>query len=119
MPGASSRVSEAAGLSASARSSHGVSTGLTQITVDGQNHDGPDARPPIWDELRRKVTDLAPRLPPGEAKRHEDPRSSNNRGHHQPGRGGERQGERSGQPHRNRRRRSNGGPGRSPGQNAA
>lgn len=41
------------------------SNGLTQITVDVQNHYGPDDLPQIWDELRRKVNDLAPRLPPG------------------------------------------------------
>lgn len=41
------------------------SNGLTQITVDIQNNYGPDDLPQIWDELRRKVNDLAPRLPPG------------------------------------------------------
>jgi len=64
-----------------------------------------------------------PRLPPGEATRYEDPRSNGNRGHHQAGRGGERQGERqgerTGQPQRNRRRRFSGGSGRPAGQNAA
>ncbi|MCJ8169659.1 efflux RND transporter permease subunit [Atopomonas sediminilitoris] len=41
------------------------SNGMTQITVDIQNNYGPDDLPQIWDELRRKVNDLAPSLPPG------------------------------------------------------
>ncbi|MFB9887373.1 efflux RND transporter permease subunit [Balneatrix alpica] len=41
------------------------SNGLTQIIVDVHSTYGPDELPQIWDELRRKVNDLAPRLPPG------------------------------------------------------
>ena len=40
-------------------------TGLSQITVTMKNNYGPDDLPQIWDELRRKVNDLAPKLPPG------------------------------------------------------
>ncbi len=41
------------------------SRGLSQITVTMKNNYGPDDLPQIWDELRRKVNDLAPQLPPG------------------------------------------------------
>lgn len=41
------------------------SRGLSQITVTMKNNYGPDDLPQIWDELRRKVNDLAPTLPPG------------------------------------------------------
>jgi len=41
------------------------STGLSQITVTMQRTYGPDDLPQIWDELRRKVNDLTPSLPPG------------------------------------------------------
>jgi multidrug efflux pump subunit AcrB len=40
-------------------------TGLSQITVTMKNNYGPDDLPQIWDELRRKVNDLVPHLPPG------------------------------------------------------
>lgn len=43
------------------------SRGLSQITVTMKNNYGPDDLPQIWDELRRKVNDLAPQLPPGVA----------------------------------------------------
>jgi multidrug efflux pump subunit AcrB len=39
--------------------------GLSQISVEIQSHHGPDELPQIWDELRRKVNDLKPSLPPG------------------------------------------------------
>ncbi|MCM2678926.1 efflux RND transporter permease subunit [Echinimonas agarilytica] len=41
------------------------SRGLSQITVTMKNTYGPDDLPQIWDELRRKVNDLKPNLPPG------------------------------------------------------
>ncbi|CAM4193617.1 efflux RND transporter permease subunit [Vibrio neonatus] len=41
------------------------SRGLSQITVTMKNNYGPDDLPQIWDELRRKVTDLEGSLPPG------------------------------------------------------
>ncbi|CAM2955294.1 efflux RND transporter permease subunit [Vibrio rarus] len=41
------------------------SRGLSQITVTMKNNYGPDDLPQIWDELRRKVTDLNGSLPPG------------------------------------------------------
>ncbi|MEZ9133825.1 multidrug transporter AcrB [Vibrio breoganii] len=41
------------------------SRGLSQITVTMKNNYGPDDLPQIWDELRRKVTDLDGTLPPG------------------------------------------------------
>ncbi|OBT13885.1 multidrug transporter AcrB [Vibrio sp. UCD-FRSSP16_10] len=41
------------------------SRGLSQITVTMKNNYGPDDLPQIWDELRRKVTDLEGTLPPG------------------------------------------------------
>ncbi|MEZ9705150.1 efflux RND transporter permease subunit [Vibrio breoganii] len=41
------------------------SRGLSQITVTMKNSYGPDDLPQIWDELRRKVTDLDGTLPPG------------------------------------------------------
>ena len=41
------------------------SRGLSQITVTMKNNYGPDDLPQIWDELRRKVTDLKGTLPPG------------------------------------------------------
>ncbi|MGF1685771.1 efflux RND transporter permease subunit [Photobacterium japonica] len=41
------------------------SRGLSQITVSMKNNYGPDDLPQIWDELRRKVNDLKPSLPPG------------------------------------------------------
>ena len=41
--------------------------GLSQITVTMKRTYGPDDLPQIWDELRRKVNDLAPSLPPGVA----------------------------------------------------
>ncbi|WP_372870274.1 efflux RND transporter permease subunit [Shewanella sp.] len=40
-------------------------SGLSQITVTMKNHYGPEELPQIWDELRRKVNDMAPSLPPG------------------------------------------------------
>ncbi|GAB3515825.1 efflux RND transporter permease subunit [Photobacterium alginatilyticum] len=43
------------------------SRGLSQITVTMKNNYGPDDLPQIWDELRRKVNDLEPNLPPGVA----------------------------------------------------
>ncbi|MDX1301951.1 efflux RND transporter permease subunit [Photobacterium sp.] len=43
------------------------SRGLSQITVTMKNNYGPDDLPQIWDELRRKVNDLRPMLPPGVA----------------------------------------------------
>lgn len=43
------------------------SRGLSQITVTMKNNYGPDDLPQIWDELRRKVNDLRPSLPPGVA----------------------------------------------------
>jgi len=41
------------------------SNGLSQITVTMHKFYGPDKLPQIWDELRRKINDIAPRLPPG------------------------------------------------------
>lgn len=41
------------------------SRGLSQISVTMKNSYGPDDLPQIWDELRRKVNDLVPQLPPG------------------------------------------------------
>ena len=41
------------------------SNGLSQITVTMHKIYGPDKLPQIWDELRRKINDIAPRLPPG------------------------------------------------------
>ncbi|KLV10801.1 AcrB/AcrD/AcrF family protein [Photobacterium ganghwense] len=41
------------------------SRGLSQITVTMKNKYGPNDLPQIWDELRRKVNDLKPSLPPG------------------------------------------------------
>ena len=41
------------------------SRGLSQITVTMTNTYGADELPQIWDELRRKVNDLKPQLPPG------------------------------------------------------
>ncbi|QUJ66305.1 efflux RND transporter permease subunit [Photobacterium sp. GJ3] len=41
------------------------SRNLSQITVTMKNNYGPDDLPQIWDELRRKVNDLKPNLPPG------------------------------------------------------
>lgn len=43
------------------------SRGLSQITVTMKNNYGPDDLPQIWDELRRKVNDIRPSLPPGVA----------------------------------------------------
>ncbi|MCL2918004.1 efflux RND transporter permease subunit [Shewanella litorisediminis] len=40
-------------------------SGLSQITVTMKNNYGPDELPQIWDELRRKVNDMAASLPPG------------------------------------------------------
>ncbi len=43
-----------------------VSTnGLSQITVTMKRQYNSDDLPQIWDELRRKVNDLSPKLPPG------------------------------------------------------
>ncbi|UTM56229.1 efflux RND transporter permease subunit [Photobacterium sp. CCB-ST2H9] len=41
------------------------SRNLSQITVTMKNKYGPNDLPQIWDELRRKVNDLKPSLPPG------------------------------------------------------
>ncbi|OUS24721.1 MFS transporter [Thalassotalea sp. 42_200_T64] len=41
------------------------SRGLSQITVTMKNIYGKEELPQIWDELRRKVNDLVPQLPPG------------------------------------------------------
>jgi multidrug efflux pump subunit AcrB len=41
------------------------SRGLSQITVTMLNIYGPDELPQIWDELRRKINDVTPQLPPG------------------------------------------------------
>tara|TARA_R110000764_G_scaffold29470_9_gene69062 strand:+ start:3855 stop:6923 length:3069 start_codon:yes stop_codon:yes gene_type:complete len=41
------------------------SAGLSQITVEVQSNYGPDQLPQIWDELRRRINDLRPNLPPG------------------------------------------------------
>ena len=41
------------------------SKGLSQITVTMLNIYGPDELPQIWDELRRKINDVTPQLPPG------------------------------------------------------
>lgn len=41
------------------------SRGLSQITVTMKNIYGADELPQIWDELRRKVNDITPSLPPG------------------------------------------------------
>lgn len=43
------------------------SRGLSQITVTMRDRYGPDDLPQIWDELRRKVNDIVPQLPPGVA----------------------------------------------------
>lgn len=40
-------------------------SGMSQITVTMRNNYGPDELPQIWDELRRKVNDMASSLPPG------------------------------------------------------
>ncbi|MBT1444328.1 efflux RND transporter permease subunit [Shewanella sp. JM162201] len=40
-------------------------SGLSQITVTMKNNYGPEELPQIWDELRRKVNDMAASLPPG------------------------------------------------------
>ncbi|MFV2060629.1 MAG: efflux RND transporter permease subunit [Gammaproteobacteria bacterium] len=40
-------------------------SGLSQITVTMHRKYGPESLPQIWDELRRKVNDLLPQLPPG------------------------------------------------------
>ena len=42
--------------------------GLSQITVTMKRIYGPEDLPQIWDELRRKINDLAPQLPPGVSK---------------------------------------------------
>jgi len=41
------------------------SAGLSQITVTMKRIYGPEILPQIWDELRRKVNDITPQLPPG------------------------------------------------------
>ncbi|MGF1729539.1 efflux RND transporter permease subunit [Photobacterium kasasachensis] len=41
------------------------SAGMSQIMVSMKMDYGPDILPQIWDELRRKVNDLQPSLPPG------------------------------------------------------
>jgi len=41
------------------------SSGLSQIKVKMKRNYGPDELPQIWDELRRKINDLEPSLPPG------------------------------------------------------
>ena len=41
------------------------SAGLSQITVDIKSNYDKSELPQIWDELRRKVNDLVPNLPPG------------------------------------------------------
>jgi len=41
------------------------SAGLSQITVEVQSSYGADQLPQIWDELRRRINDLQPSLPPG------------------------------------------------------
>jgi len=41
------------------------SQGLSQVTVTMKRRYGPNDLPQIWDELRRKMNDLTPRLPPG------------------------------------------------------
>ncbi|BAN51301.1 efflux RND transporter permease subunit [Metapseudomonas resinovorans] len=41
------------------------SAGLSQITVDIRAEFMADQLPQVWDELRRRVNDQAPRLPPG------------------------------------------------------
>ncbi|QIR13688.1 efflux RND transporter permease subunit [Shewanella aestuarii] len=40
-------------------------SGMSQINVTMKNHYGPNELPQIWDELRRKVNDMASSLPPG------------------------------------------------------
>ncbi len=40
-------------------------SGMSQIIVTMKNNYGPDELPQIWDELRRKVNDIASTLPPG------------------------------------------------------
>ncbi|WP_304640289.1 efflux RND transporter permease subunit [Pseudomonas sp.] len=42
-----------------------TSAGLSQITVEVQSQYGPDELPQIWDEMRRRINDLRPNLPPG------------------------------------------------------
>ncbi len=41
------------------------SRGLSQITVSMKNNYGPEDLPQIWDEMRRKVTDIENTFPPG------------------------------------------------------
>ena len=41
------------------------SAGLSQITVEVQDRYGPEVLPQIWDELRRRINDQRPYLPPG------------------------------------------------------
>ncbi|MDF2154844.1 efflux RND transporter permease subunit [Vibrio sp. CAU 1672] len=41
------------------------SDGMSQITVSMKMDYGPDELPQIWDEMRRKINDLQPRLPQG------------------------------------------------------
>ncbi len=41
------------------------SAGLSQITVEVQSTYGAEELPQIWDELRRRINDLRPNLPPG------------------------------------------------------
>ncbi len=41
------------------------SAGMAQLMVSMESEYGPDVLPQIWDELRRKVNDLQPSLPPG------------------------------------------------------
>ena len=41
------------------------SAGLSQIIVEVQKQYGPDQLPQIWDEMRRRINDLRPNLPPG------------------------------------------------------
>lgn len=47
--------------------------GLSQITVEMKSQYGADQLPQIWDEMRRKINDIRPHLPPGvEAPRIQD-----------------------------------------------
>lgn len=41
-----------------------TSAGLSQITVEVQSQYGADELPQIWDEMRRRIYDLRPNLPP-------------------------------------------------------
>lgn len=41
------------------------SAGLSQITIEVQSQYGPNDLPQIWDEMRRRINDLRPFLPPG------------------------------------------------------